>query len=99
MVGAEAVGLIGMNLTDQDERVPHQDTRQPDQAEDGIESKRLMKNQQRRHSANQSEWTSITIHMAENERTWMMMTASMNRIMIGKSGASAKLAFLSLIHI
>src|SRR2546421_12012893 len=55
MIWIKAIGLIGMNLTDQNEGVPHQDARQTDQTENGVKSKRLMENQQRRHGTEQSE--------------------------------------------
>ena len=42
---------IGLDLTDQDERVAHQDARQPDETEDGIESERLLEQQQDRNRA------------------------------------------------
>src|SRR6266566_4477173 len=41
MIWIKAIGLIGMNLTDQNECVPHQDARQTNQTENGIKSKRL----------------------------------------------------------
>ena len=68
MIGIKAICLIGMNLTDQNECVPHQDTRQTDQTENGIKSKRLLKNEQRRHCADQSERAGQHHHPHGRER-------------------------------
>jgi hypothetical protein len=55
MIWIKAICLIGLNLTDQNECVSHQDTRQTDQPENDIKSKRLLKNEQRRHCTDQPE--------------------------------------------
>src|SRR5437762_2980708 len=65
MIWIKTICLIGMNLTDQYECVPHQDTRQTNQTENGVKSKRLMENQQRRHCADQSERAGQHHHRSE----------------------------------
>src|SRR6266513_2576681 len=68
MIWIKTLCLIGMNLSDQYECVPHQDTRQPDQAENGVKSKRLVKNEQRRHCTDQSERAGQHHHPHGRER-------------------------------
>src|SRR5207247_6925605 len=68
MIWIKTICLIGMNLTDQNECIPHQDTRQTNQTENGVKSKRLMENQQRWNGTEQSERAGQHHHPHSGER-------------------------------
>src|SRR5438067_1640766 len=74
MIWIKAVCLIGMNLTDQNERVPHQDTRQTDETENGIKSKRRVKFSSFVGSNRSGPALLATIFTARMfSRTWVMV--------------------------
>ncbi len=69
MVQVQTFRLIGVDLADQDQRVAHQDSRQPDQAENGVEAERLMQGQQHRHRADQAKRRGQEHHGHRRQRT------------------------------
>src|SRR3546814_18625999 len=55
VIGIHPLGLVGVDLADQDQRVAHDDAGKADQAQDRVEAERLVEQQQRRHHAHQCE--------------------------------------------
>ena len=51
----EALLLVMIDLTDQDQRIAHQNAGKGDQADQRVDAKRLIENQQHGHYANQPQ--------------------------------------------
>ncbi|MCY1455195.1 hypothetical protein D9M71_723100 [compost metagenome] len=62
---------VVMDLPDQNQRIAHQDARQRDQPDQGVDTKRLLEDQQCRHHANQSQRRGEEHHDHRRDRTYL----------------------------
>ena len=55
MIGIQTLGLIRVDLANQDQGIAHQNTGQANQSENGIEAEGLMQNEQNRDRTHQAQ--------------------------------------------